>query len=124
MAAFLLLGECRSQTTETVESTAPHVGKSSAEVSVAPLLEAMHQLTVGGRLSLRILLLSVTQSRWVSHMLRSSESTHSGVITQEIPQLTQGFFDFLSLQRDTSQRPRQFQMSEQGLLLVAGGLAL
>lgn len=46
MAAFLLLGECISQTTERVESPAPHVGKSSAEVSVAPLLEAVHQLTV------------------------------------------------------------------------------
>lgn len=123
MAAFLLLGECRSQTTERVESTAPHVGKISAEVSVTPLLEAVHQLTVVGRLSFGILLPSVTQSQWVSHAVSSSESTHSGVITQEIPQLTQGFFDF-SLQRDTSQRPRQFQKNEQGHLLVAGGLTL
>lgn len=123
MAAFLLLGECRSQTTERVESTAPHVGKSSAEVSVAPLLEAVHQLTGVGKLSLGILLLSVTRSRWVSHTVSSSESTHSGVIIQEIPQRTQGFFDF-SLQRDTPQRPWQFQMNEQGHLFVADGLTL
>lgn len=61
MAAFLLLGECRSQTIERVESTPPQVGKISAEVSVAPLFEAVHQLTVVGRLSFGILLLSVTQ---------------------------------------------------------------
>lgn len=103
MATFLLLGECRSQTTERVENTGPHAGNSSTEVSLSSLLEAVHQFTDVDMLSPGIPLeifaniqLSVTQPLWVSHTIGNSKSTHSSEITQEVPGLTLCFSGSLS----------------------------